>query len=46
VPSLRERVALHMMYAHRNAGNLPPDREAGVAAAGRVVRKTVIRCPD
>lgn len=46
VPSLRERIALHMMYAHRNAGNLPPDREAAVAAGGRVVREIVVRCPD
>lgn len=46
VPSLRERIALHMMYAHRNAGNLPPDREAGVAAAGGPVREVVIRCPE
>ena len=32
--SERERVVLRMMYRWRTPGNLPPDREAGVSAAG------------
>jgi hypothetical protein len=32
----RERVVLRLMYRWRAPGNLPPDREGGVAATGSV----------
>jgi len=30
-----ERNAIHMMYQHRNAGNVLPDRDPGFAGSGR-----------
>ena len=38
-----ERITLHMMYRHRDAGNELPDSEAGAAAATE--RVYVIDCP-
>jgi hypothetical protein len=38
-----EATCLHMMYAHRQPGNLPPDRDAALGAASTEVRRFVIR---
>lgn len=38
----REALTLHMMYAHRLAGNLPPDRDPTAAASAAATPKTVV----
>ena len=39
----QEATCLHMMYAHRQPGNLPPDRDAALGTATSEVRRFVIR---
>ena len=37
-----EATCLHMMYAHRQPGNLPPDRDAALGTATSEVRRFVV----
>jgi hypothetical protein len=39
----QEATCLHMMYAHRQPGNLPPDRDAALGTMTSEVRRFVIR---
>ena len=38
-----EATCLHMMYVHRQPGNLPPDRDAALGTATSEVRRFVVR---
>jgi hypothetical protein len=37
-----EATCLRMMYLHRKAGNLPPDRDVALGAAAAAVTRTVV----
>lgn len=39
----QEATCLHMMYHHRQPGNLPPDRDAALGTATSEVRRFVVR---